>query len=195
MATIVIDRYASAVHARSLVVDERTTYSDSDVLGAMGLAAKHLAAGWVTTGPEEGYPIREAPLAVPLQRLLAGDNRAAHEIVGILAGMVWGKAERERVKPKLTRVMAHDMACGCLAWHRHGTCTSCRGHGYDLIPGAPMLSERECKPCHGTGKIPFEDQFKDEHVDLARWLLAEMERALGRAGPAAMATIAPRLDF
>lgn len=193
---ILIERYAVAVHAKSLVVDERTTYADSDVLGAMGLAAKHLTDGFVTTGPDgQGYPVREAPLAVPLHRLLAGDNRAVHDVVRILAELLWSKADRERIKPKITRVMAHDMACACLAWHRHGTCLACGGHGFDLIPGAPTLSERECKPCHGTGRVPFETQFPEERREIARWLLAEMERALGRAGPAAMTAIAPKLDL
>lgn len=191
----ITERYAVAINAKSLVVDERTTFSDSDVLGAMGLAAKRLASGWVTTGPDEGYAIREAPLAVPLQRLLSGDNKAAHEVVAILAGMVWSRAESQRLKPKVTRVMAHDMACGCLAWHRHGTCKECGGHGYELIPGAPMHSERPCKKCHGAGKVPFENQFRHEHVEMARWLLSEMERAMGRAGPVAMAAIAPRLEL
>jgi hypothetical protein len=200
MATIT-ERYAVAINAKSLVVDERTTFADSDVLGAMGLAAKHLAAGWVTTGPDEGYPIREAPLAVPLQRLLSGDNKASHEVVGILAGMVWSRAAGKNVKPKVTRVMAHDMARGCLAWHRHSACKACGGHGKLKIPGTNVLGDKNCQKCfdrtrqESTGRIPFETQFRAEHVDLARWLLAEMERALGRAGPEAMKAIAQRMEL
>lgn len=201
MATI-IERYASAINAKSLVVDERTTFADSDVLGAMGLAGKRLAAGWVTTGPDgDGYPVRESPLSVPLQRLLSGDNKASHEVVAILAAMVWSRAAGKNVKPKVTRVMAHDMACGCLAWHRHSACKACGGHGKLRIPGTNVLGDRNCPKCfdrvrqESTGRIPFESQFRVEHVDLARWLLSEMDRALGRAGPEAMKAIAPRLDL
>lgn len=194
MATI-IERYRVAVHSDNLAVDERTTYSDSDVIGAMGLADRRLTEGYVRTGPDTGYKIPESPLTAPLQRLLSGDNHAAHQIVSILAQAAWSRAEYRRIKPRVTRTMAHDMACACLAWYRHGTCRSCGGHGYSVIPGAPMLSERHCEPCEGTGKVPFERQFSAEHVNLARWLVVEMERSLSRAAPAAMGAIAEKMEF
>lgn len=194
------ERYRAAIHTSNLGSDPRSFRSPSDVLGAMGLADKRLTDGWVTTGPDnEGYDIKPAPLAVPLARLLAGDHKAAHEIVRILAEMVWSKADNDRTKPKVSRPEAHDMACACLAWHQHGTCKHCGGHGYSLIPGVPSLSAHECEHCHG-GKIPLHKAFDPQHryqprLELARWLLAEMERAMGRAGPEAMKAIAPRLDL
>jgi hypothetical protein len=195
MATGIKERYSAAINSKSLVVDERTTFADSDVLGAMGIADRRLTDGWVTTGPEAGYRIPKAPLAATLERLLAGDNRAAREIVATMSDMVWSRADNERTKPKVTRGAAYDMACACLAWYRHGTCKSCGGHGYELIPGAPTLSDRQCKACEGAGKIPFADQFDRAHVDLARWLLTEMDAALGRAGPAAMQAISQRMEL
>jgi hypothetical protein len=195
------ERYRTAIHTSNLGSDERTFRSDSDVLGAMGLGDKHLTSGWVTTGPDgEGFEIRACPLAVPLTRLLAGDHKVAHTIVAILAEMVWSRALVERIKPKISRPAAYDMAVACLAWHQHGTCRSCGGHGYDLIPGTKTHSERECRACHGTKRIPFEDGLDPdrrypERREMGRWLLVEMERAMGRAGPAAMSAIAPRLDL
>jgi hypothetical protein len=175
------ERYATAVHARNLAVDSRTTMSNTDVLAGMALASL------------------DYPLGVALERLFAGDNRAAKEIVRILAEMVFAKSKRLRVK--IGRTVAHDLACACLAWHRNGRCPDCGGHGKTLIPGTGkdgvggFLSEHDCQTCRGTGSILFENQFRQEHQELARWLVVEMTREAGRAGPAAMAKIAPKLDL
>ena len=189
-------RYHSAVHAKSLRPDARkgdigVSYTDIDTLGAYGRAADHLERGRDALGND----IRPAPLAVPLERLLAGDNGSAREIVSILAQMVWSKADRTNLRPKLVRTAAHDMACMCLAWHRNGRCRSCGGHGYTTIPGVPSLSAHECGACNGTGRILFEDEFIAPHRGLARWLLSEMESEMGRAAPAAMKALAARMDL
>jgi hypothetical protein len=189
----IIDRYAGAVHSRNLKSDARTAQSDSDVVAAMGLADRTLSTGWQTTGPDEGYPVKPSKLAVPLERLFAGDHGVAHEIVRILVAMVFDKSWDMQVK--ITRMAASNMACACLAWHRSGSCKSCGGHGYDLIPGVPSLSSHECRVCHGTGKILLERQFKPAHQELVRWLVAEMTREAGRAGPAAMRSLVPTLEL
>lgn len=169
------DRYASAIHSSNLEVDERTTFSDTDVLGAMGLAS------------------REHDLAVALQRLFSGDNGASMRVVAVLADMAQGKATALRVK--VGAVQAVDMAQACLAWHRDGVCKPCGGHGALKIPGTKTLGAQLCKPCKGRGKVPFDRQFHQEKQELARWLVAAMERAQAIAGPAAMAKLAPRLDL
>jgi hypothetical protein len=197
------ERYRAAIHTSNLGSDPRSARSPSDVVGAYGLADKHLTTGYVKTGkgPQDGYKIRESPLSVALERLLGGDNNAAHDIVRQMAEMVWSRADHERTKPKLTRPAAHDMACGCLAWYRNGTCRTCGGHGKTLIAGTKTHSERDCPACydallaHSSGKVPFEINFMPEHRELARWLVVEMERALGRAGPAAMNAIAERMSI
>lgn len=176
----ILDRYASAVRSSHLTVDERTTYSDTDVLGAMALADRNLTKD-------------SHPLAVALERLFTGDNGAAPKIVGVLAGMVRGKAPA--LKLKITLTQAEDIARACLAWHRDGVCKPCGGHGTLVIPGSTTLGTQTCKPCRGEGRVPFERQFRVEWRDLAAWLVSEMEREQARAGPAAMKMIAPRLDF
>jgi len=171
----ITERYNTAVHARSLKVDPTTRMSDSDVLGAYGLAAK-----------------RE-PLAVALERLFAGDGRAAREIVDHLAQAVFDYSFE--VKVKISRVAAADMAKACLAWHRDGTCRPCGGHGYHMIPGAPMLSEKACQVCAGSGKVILEMQFPAKHEVLVRWMAAELARESGRAGPEAMRKLAEKMEF
>jgi hypothetical protein len=173
----IIDRYSSAVRSSNLRSKEATTYSDSDVLGAMGLAAK------------------QRPLAAALARLFTGDNHASGEIVEILAGLAWGKAAETHVQ--LKRPQATDMARAVLAWHRDGTCQTCKGHGYAILgtigAGRAVVSDHDCPACKGTAKLPFGPQFPAERRSVAWWLLSQVEREQAHAGPAAMAALAKRL--
>ncbi len=169
------ERYASAIRSRNLRSEERTTYSDSDVIGAYG---------WAST---------QGSLAVDLERLFAGDNGAAGAVVETLAELARGKATAMRMK--IGSAQAVDMARACLAWHRDGTCRPCGGHGKLVIPGTKTHGDRDCQVCRGTGKRPFEREFHPEKRQLARWLLAEMQRATAEAGPAAMRALAPRLEL
>jgi hypothetical protein len=164
---------------------------DTDVLGATGIADRELTEGRTS----RGEPVRPAPLAVALERLLrGGDNRAAHAVVRLLADMLWRKA-RER-KEKVPHAKALDMARMVLAWYRHGTCTACGGHGFSLIPNTTTLSERTALPAtRPRRKIPFEKAFKGYPVDLARWLASELDRNLGRAGERAMAHLTTAPSF
>ena len=175
------DRYASAVRSANLRSKADTQQSDSDILGAAGLAGKRHA------------------LAMALLRLFSGDNHASREIVAELASMAWGKAQAEHVK--LKRTQADDMARSVLAWVRDGTCTVCRGHGYEVVgtrelfgEARAVLSDHACKACHGTKKVPFNSAFALERLLIAQWLLAQVEQELARAGSAAMEKLAPRLD-
>jgi hypothetical protein len=160
------DRYASAIRSSCLTVDERTRMSDSDVLGAAGLAAK------------------SHPLALALLRLFMGDNFASVRVTEILAEMAWAKARY--FKARVSRGDSELIAQACLAWHRDGTCKHCGGHGLLTIPGTKTLGHRSCQPCAGTGMLPFERQFSVAEVrELARWLVSELDREHGRATQAA----------
>lgn len=185
----IADRYATAIRSSCLTVDYRTDRSDTDVLGAMGLADRELTDGrtW------DGRHVPKAPLAVSLERLFLGDNTAAFTIVRELTEWLRGKAPAMRLK--MTEVQCGDMAKACLAWHRDSICKHCGGHGQGLIKGSRTLGGSICKHCKGTGRIPFERQFRHEHRDLARWLVGEMEREQGRAAPAAMKKIAESMVF
>lgn len=175
MTAMFCDRYASAVHSGDLGPKPETSLGDVDFLGAAGIAA------------------RRHPLALALQRLFSGDNRAATEIVSLLGAMAHGKAHKMRIR--LTEAEAEDMARSVLAWHRDGVCKACNGHGRLPVPGAPAISKTECKACAGGGRIIFEHCFTWTRRDLARWLLAEVEREQCVAGPEAMKALAPRLTL
>lgn len=171
----ILDRYASAIRSSNLRSAESTHASDSDVIGAFGLAAKRNG------------------LAVALQRLFGGDNHAAVELVRVMSEMVWGKARAIGVP--LKRSQADDLARAALAWKRNGVCIPCHGIGQATIPGTPALTGRDCPACKGLGKVPFEAQIARAHRDIASWLLAEIERESGVAGPAAMSKLAKAFEL
>lgn len=182
----IADRYSTAVHSSNLKSKPETTFSDADVLGAAGLAGKHVRV-------IDGVERPGSPLGIALMRLFAGDNTAARSLVHIMAVSVKGKAKRDGMALKF--VQCEDVSRAVLAWHRDGVCKRCGGHGYTLIEGTPMLSEHACRACKGTGRVLFDEQFPLDLLLLARWLLAEVEREQAIAGPAAMAALAPRLEL
>jgi len=169
----ITDRYATAIRSSNLKSEERTQCSDSDVVGAMGLASKR------------------HPLAAALTRLFLGDNGAALACVATLADMLGGR----KISRDLGRVQAEDIARAVLAWHRDGVCTDCGGHGYERVPGTPALSTNPCKTCGGVGRIPFDQQFRARDREHARWLLAEIQSTQAQAGAEAMRKLAPRLEL
>lgn len=168
----ILERYSTAIHASTLKPDATTTYSDLDVIGAAGLAARY------------------EPIGIALARMLSGGGDG--QVIAIMARAAFEKSFSLRVK--VTQVQAADISRAVIAWFRDGRCNSCGGTGYRVIPGTPSLGD-DCPDCKGTGKIPFEPQFRQEWRDLARWLSSEVERSQAAAGQAAMAMLAPRLDF
>lgn len=170
--TKILERYASAVHATSLTSDPDTYMSNTDVLGAMGLASKQYQLG------------------VALTRLLSGGG--AVDAIDTLATMIFKRARTEKVK--LSAIGAQDMATAVLAWHRHGTCQPCGGRGSLLMPGTPVNGEL-CPHCKGTGKIDFDANFHPALRRLAQWASDEIDCNIAFAAQEAMRRIAPRLEL
>ena len=171
----ILDRYAGAVRSSNLSSEPETIYSDSDVMGAAGLAAKRV------------------PLGIALMRLFSGDNHAVGEIVRILSASAVGKAYR--LGHEIACVEADDVARAVLAWHRDGTCKPCGGHGQKLIPGTTTIGDDNCRACKGSGRVLFDQQFSADRLELARWLVAELEREMAIAGPEAMKRLARGMFF
>lgn len=169
------DRYARAVRSTNLRSEEKTIYSSVDILGAAGKAsARH-------------------PLSLAILRLFIGDKHAVTQIIDLLTGKAVGKAHR--LNTEIDQVSASLLARLVLDWYRDSVCKTCGGHGFKRLPGAPKLSDQECGQCEGTGKRDFESMFPSSRLELAKWLAAELEREAGKAGPAAMAALAPRLEL
>lgn len=49
-----------------------------------------------------------------------------------------------------------------LAHHVWPACPVCHGRGYEAAEGAPLLSGRLCRACHGTGARPIQRKFNNE---------------------------------
>ncbi|MES3041817.1 MAG: hypothetical protein V4730_11800 [Pseudomonadota bacterium] len=191
------NRYATAVHSSNLKhtselnkLDDQGNTSDADVLGAMGIADRRLSAGVDHTGKPT---FDKHPLSVPLERLFAGDSSAGHDIVRLLVDPIMGKANALRIS--LTPVQAQDMARITLGWYRDGACKSCGGHGFKIIPGTKTLGDSRCQPCAGSGKIQLELGFRHSQRELVRWVMTQLEREAGRAGPAAMKALSSKMDL
>jgi hypothetical protein len=106
------ERYRAAVHSGNMTSDPNTTRSDSDVVGAFGIADRHLTRG----SDARGNHFPPAPLAVALARLFAGDNTAGHAIVETMAANLWRQARRQDVK--MARVQSEDISRAVLALRR-----------------------------------------------------------------------------
>lgn len=166
--SLITERYASSINSSNLKSRPETTYSDTDTLGAFGIAAKYV------------------PLGVALQRLFVDGK--AHDAIETMATMVQNKSHR--IKDRLSYSQAIDLSKKVLAWYRYGTCTECGGTGKEVIfEPKPHLSDEDCPTCRGTGKRPFEPSFTHDTRDLALWLKGEVEREQAWAGREAMRVI------
>lgn len=181
----IVERYSSAVRSGNLKSEPDTTYSDSDVVGAMGFAGHELRVR------EDGTERNSSPLAASILRVLMGDKSSVSKVVELLAETAWGWAKADGVK--LRRVQAVDMARAVLAWHRFGTCKTCGGHGFKRVEGAPTLSGEPCPACDRSGRVRFNRQFSMEHLVVATRLLDHVEAEMGRAGRKAMDALAADL--
>lgn len=186
----IIDEYSRAIRSSNLRSEATDDRGDPEVLGAMGLGDK-----WLTQGFDPfGNKFKPSPLAAPLTRLFLGDNGAADEIVRMLADEAWRYARRLGVR--MARAQSEDLARACLAWHRDGKCKPCGGHGVLKIPGTTSLGTNSCGACKGIGTVPFEKDIQPaEFRAVGAWLVSEMQRASGKAGPEAMKALAPKLDL
>jgi len=195
------ERYASAVNSSNLSVKSETTYSDTDVLTAMGLAARH------------------HPLGAALQRLFVDGK--ARECVDLMAKMAreyslsvdrdlendtYGGKPRpqrrgtsatiRRTPRGLSPFQSQRLAEKVLAWYRHGVCTDCGGTGKEIIiEPKPHLGEDDCQTCRGTGRRLFEPNFTVETLEVACWLRDEVSKHQAFAGRAAMVAIGVNMDL
>ena len=181
-------RYASAIASGNLTLksakhssDGASTIIDSPVVvGGYGIADRDLARGHDAAG----NTFHPAPLAVPLERVLAGDAKAAHEIARRMTSLALGRSYGMGLE--MTYAQCHDIARAVLAWYLHGTCQPCGGRGKPMIPNSPVQSAHDCGHCKGSGKVEFDGNFRHEWKPLARWLRERVEDEAARAARAAM---------
>ena len=49
-------------------------------------------------------------------------------------------------------------------------CDKCLGLKYERITGTPMLSERVCRVCHGSGERPVMEKYRRQIAGVLNWL-------------------------
>lgn len=189
------DAYARALQSKNLRSDARTDRSDSDIIGAVAFAGKA-----VRTEVVDGKVIKRkgSKLAMQLLRLFVGGDREAKDVTHTLARMAVGKAYR--LGAPIGEAGADLLAGLVVQWHRDSTCKTCGGHGFKTAVGKlgdsrVVMGDTPCDDCHGSGKRDFDGMFPWEHLNLARWLRAEVEKEQAIAGAEAMKALGPRLDL
>lgn len=58
-------------------------------------------------------------------------------------------------------------------------CHACHGRGYETVPGAPVLSEKQCGVCNGEGRLKLPRA--DEPAEWLQEQIARMEREVAGA--------------
>jgi hypothetical protein len=122
------ERYSTARNTSNL----KTGASANDILMAVGMAGQR------------------DPEAIALLNLAFGHHPSARVA---FAKLIEGKLTEKMLtarwpgKPRQTAMEA-------IAWYLDGTCQPCGGRKYEVAPGTPMLTDKACKHCHGTGKLP-----------------------------------------
>lgn len=103
----------------------------------MGDAAILIAAGWSASR-----------IGAALMRLHTKVDRTTLEQVHEQLTM---QAERWRIEQPMT------VAAAVLGWWLQHVCGKCHGVRFELVPGTPALSNRQCKACKGSGEdvIPY----------------------------------------
>lgn len=188
------NRYAAAVHSGNLASDPDTTFSDSDVLGAAGLAGKA-----VRYADDPHKRRRGAPLALALQRMFVGGDPQGRAVVPILMRMLMVEAHRR--EDDASELAAGIISRTVLDWHRDSVCKRCGGHGYDTVVGTSLgdrravISNIPCRACRGSGRRSFNALFSRDRLQIALWLRDRIEAETARAAAEAMAALAPRLSF
>jgi len=106
-----------------------------------------------------------------LPRFLAsGGHEGRIWLIDLLCGVV------RRQYPALTEAERRGVAIGALYLYLIPRCAACKGRGFDVLPDAPMLSDRPCPQCRGTGRNELGVQ--DQKIAQAlTWAGNELARA------------------
>lgn len=101
-------------------------------------------------------------LGLSLYRLkYSGDVKEFPKVVDGLLTMV---------RSRWFDVDGHETVNKVLSHWLDDICNPCRGRGYAVVPGTPMLGDVPCSACNGVGRVKLVSS------DAARWLLDEVGR-------------------
>lgn len=138
-----LERLSTALSSSDLSVDADHR-GDVDFIVALGMAAS-----------------RNGSVAAPLTRLhLAGSATELKSTLRSVTGLV--RRMNAKRNWRLNGQAVHTVALQALAHHIVPVCQVCQGRQFELQKGAPVLSTRICKACHGTGRRPIQKKHRDQ---------------------------------
>lgn len=161
------ERYETARNSSNLKSLERTSFSDSDILAASGMAGQ-----------------KNSDAMLLWQVAFQDKTSAKLKLVEMLSERLM----RQMLKHRWTG-NPRTVAMECVAWMLHGTCQPCGGLGYKVIPGTPSLSDELCGHCHGTGKVALPETYA--HA----WLSSYMQILTAVAGGQVMDKLAGDMNL
>lgn len=164
------EKYTRSRNTSNLKSEPRTRYSSADVLGAAGMA---------------GQEKDNAAAMLLWEVLFRGKTQSKMALVDVLSRDLFFMMRRAKLDGDPKRITME-----VVAWYLHGTCKPCGGLGMEKTPGAPSLSGRLCKACHGTKRVPL------PRTEAHDWLHDRMSKLSAIAGGRVMRKIADDLkDF
>lgn len=103
---------------------------------------------------------RHSAVAGPLMRLHLASSPGALKVA---FQSVLGLVKRMNAKKnwRLNTRSIQVVALQALSHHVNPVCPHCHGRKFELMEGAPALSAKACKACHGTGKRPVQKKHRD----------------------------------
>ncbi len=144
---------AFATRALSLEVGPGARCLDADHVMALGMAAH-----WLPPAAGETIRLQASSTQVGYRTTRNATRRLAWRLAK-MRGWTLSARNVER---------AADLA---LAHYMFPSCPECSGRGFEVLDGAPVLSGRACRACHGSGKRPVQARWHDEIVAV----IAELE--------------------
>lgn len=137
------ERLSVALGSSDLTLDPNHR-GDLDYILALGVASHRHSA---VSGPLMHAHIAGRP----------EDLKAAYKaVLGLVKRMNLKKGWR------LAGHGMHAVALHALSHHISPVCTHCHGRKFELQDGAPALSAKVCKACHGTGRRPVQKKHRDQ---------------------------------
>ena len=161
------ERYSVARNTSNMKSSERTTFSASDVIAAAGLTGQQ---------HETAMLLWEVTFRGKTSAKLALVDRLERDLT--MHMLKTGRVGEPR-----------KVSMAVLAWWLHGTCQPCGGRGYETNLGTPTLSDKVCRHCGGSGKVPIPQ-------DAAfTWLVDRLQRFTAHAGGQVMHKLADDMEL
>ena len=165
----IAQKYSHAVTSSNLKSD--TYHHDADTLAAVALG-----------GGEFG--------SLLFRVKYSNDSTSFHSLLEKFTVVVESKAILRKWN---SSIRPEQIASAALKYWLNDLCWVCEGRGYPVVLGTPMLSDKECSGCHGTGKKVLDANSRE--LDYIKDMVEALEEMARHAGSAAIKKLAGEFDL